>query len=163
MPDTLPMLYSPDVNLSCGNCKTIQSFSGDPPKCDVCGWTRAVQSIEPTDTPYWENLRYERSQPVIQQYELKRRDWLVVVAIFGSVLTLAICEALELPVGFCEFIAILWLLLLFLHPGFRRLLDRLIVGITKIMLKVFLFVFGVFVVLGAIYLVVRFIKWCWYH
>ncbi len=26
------------MNLSCGNCKTIQSFSGDPPKCDVCGW-----------------------------------------------------------------------------------------------------------------------------
>jgi hypothetical protein len=32
------MLHSPVVNLSCGNCKAIQSFSGDPPKCDVCGW-----------------------------------------------------------------------------------------------------------------------------
>jgi rubredoxin len=26
------------VNLSCGNCKTIRWFTGEPPKCDVCGW-----------------------------------------------------------------------------------------------------------------------------
>jgi hypothetical protein len=26
------------VNLSCGNCKTIRSFSGQPLRCDVCGW-----------------------------------------------------------------------------------------------------------------------------
>jgi hypothetical protein len=26
------------VNLSCGSCKTIRPFSGDPAKCDVCGW-----------------------------------------------------------------------------------------------------------------------------
>lgn len=26
------------MNLSCGKCKTIQYFSGNPPKCDVCGW-----------------------------------------------------------------------------------------------------------------------------
>jgi hypothetical protein len=26
------------MNLSCGNCKTIRSFSGQPLKCDVCGW-----------------------------------------------------------------------------------------------------------------------------
>ena len=34
------------MNLSCGNCKTIQNFSGDPPKCDVCGW------VYSTDTAY---------------------------------------------------------------------------------------------------------------
>ena len=27
------------MNLSCANCKAIRNFSGDPPKCDVCGWT----------------------------------------------------------------------------------------------------------------------------
>jgi hypothetical protein len=27
------------MNLSCGQCKRIQPFSGEPPKCDVCGWT----------------------------------------------------------------------------------------------------------------------------
>lgn len=26
------------TNLSCGNCKTIRPFSGQPLKCDVCGW-----------------------------------------------------------------------------------------------------------------------------
>jgi hypothetical protein len=61
MPDTLPMLHSPVVNLSCGNCKTIQSFSGDPPKCDVCGW---VCGTESTDTAYWQNLRILRYEPV---------------------------------------------------------------------------------------------------
>ena len=24
--------------LSCGNCKTVRSFSGTPPTCEVCGW-----------------------------------------------------------------------------------------------------------------------------
>jgi uncharacterized protein (DUF983 family) len=32
------------VNLSCGNCKAIRSFSGDPPKCDVCGWVSGTVS-----------------------------------------------------------------------------------------------------------------------
>jgi hypothetical protein len=32
------MLRSPVVNLSCGNCKSIRSFSGDRLQCDVCGW-----------------------------------------------------------------------------------------------------------------------------
>ena len=26
------------LNLSCGKCKAIRSFSGMPPTCDVCGW-----------------------------------------------------------------------------------------------------------------------------
>jgi hypothetical protein len=26
------------LNLSCGHCKTICSFSGQPPACDECGW-----------------------------------------------------------------------------------------------------------------------------
>jgi hypothetical protein len=26
------------MNLSCANCRAIYSFSGDPPKCDTCGW-----------------------------------------------------------------------------------------------------------------------------
>src|ERR1700722_19224721 len=27
------------MNLSCGKCRCIRPFSGDPPKCDTCGWT----------------------------------------------------------------------------------------------------------------------------
>jgi hypothetical protein len=26
------------MNLSCGNCNAIRSFSGQPPACDECGW-----------------------------------------------------------------------------------------------------------------------------
>jgi hypothetical protein len=32
------------MNLSCGKCKTIQPFSGEPPKCDVCGWVCGTES-----------------------------------------------------------------------------------------------------------------------
>jgi hypothetical protein len=32
------------MNLSCGKWKTIQPFSGDPPKCDVCGWVCRTES-----------------------------------------------------------------------------------------------------------------------
>lgn len=53
------------MNLSCENCKTIQSFSGDPPKCDVCGWVCDASTT--TDTPYWQNLRNLCRQPVGQQ------------------------------------------------------------------------------------------------
>lgn len=36
------------VNLSCGNCKAIRPFSGQPPTCDVCGWvcTPATQQTK---------------------------------------------------------------------------------------------------------------------
>jgi len=51
------------VNLSCGNCKAIRNFSGDPPKCDVCGW---VVNDESYDTPYWQDLRRKRHQQVGQ-------------------------------------------------------------------------------------------------
>jgi len=33
-----PKDYKPDLNLSCGNCKAIRVFSGEPLKCNVCGW-----------------------------------------------------------------------------------------------------------------------------
>jgi hypothetical protein len=134
------MLHSPVVNLSCGNCKATQSFSGDPPKCDVCGWTCG-------------------SEPVIQQYEFRRHDWIVVIAIVGCLFTFAICQGLGLPIDFSAFVALIWLPLLFLHSGFRRLLDRLMRGLAKVVALMI----GVGVVLGAIYFTVRFIKWCWYH
>lgn len=33
------------MNLSCGKCKTIRPFSGNPPRCDVCGWVCGTESI----------------------------------------------------------------------------------------------------------------------
>jgi hypothetical protein len=35
------------MNLSCGKCKTIRPFSGDPPKCDVCGWVLGTETPHP--------------------------------------------------------------------------------------------------------------------
>ena len=32
------------MKLPCANCKAIQSFSGDPPKCDVCDWVSTEES-----------------------------------------------------------------------------------------------------------------------
>jgi len=26
------------VHLSCGQCRKIQQFSGEPPRCEICGW-----------------------------------------------------------------------------------------------------------------------------
>jgi hypothetical protein len=34
------------MNLSCGKCRAIRPFSGNPPKCDVCGWVYAVSKEE---------------------------------------------------------------------------------------------------------------------
>jgi hypothetical protein len=33
------------LNLSCGNCKAIRSFSGTPPTCETCGWVYSTTNI----------------------------------------------------------------------------------------------------------------------
>jgi hypothetical protein len=33
------------MNLSCGNCKAIRSFSGQPPTCDECRWVYAAGAM----------------------------------------------------------------------------------------------------------------------
>jgi hypothetical protein len=38
------------VNLSCGKCNAIRSFSGNPPACDVCSWVYKPAS-EPASSP----------------------------------------------------------------------------------------------------------------
>ena len=40
------------MNLSCGNCKSIQGFSGEPLKCDACGWVSGAQSTESKNRHY---------------------------------------------------------------------------------------------------------------
>jgi hypothetical protein len=50
------------VNLSCGNCKAIRSFSGEPLKCDVCGWVSGGLA-ESTGTGAW----YPRPSPWYEQ------------------------------------------------------------------------------------------------
>ena len=43
------------MNLSCGNCKAIRSFSGNPPKCDVCGWVSGSPPSRRID--HWKNFK----------------------------------------------------------------------------------------------------------
>jgi hypothetical protein len=47
------------VNLSCANCRAIRPFSGQPPKCDVCGWV-CGGPVKSTDTSFQQNLRKQR-------------------------------------------------------------------------------------------------------
>ena len=44
-----PKDYKPDLNLSCGDCKAIRVFSGEPIKCNVCGW--ALNTPVPSRAP----------------------------------------------------------------------------------------------------------------
>lgn len=60
------------MHLSCLRCKTIQSFSGEPPKCDVCGWVCDIQRQQPANT---NRSRVRR--------ELKQLLWVVVVMAVG--------------------------------------------------------------------------------
>jgi len=39
------------MNIPCDNCKTIRLFSGEPPKCEVCGWECDASSRHKTDVP----------------------------------------------------------------------------------------------------------------
>jgi hypothetical protein len=47
------------VNLSCGNCRAIRPFSGEPPKCDVCGWMCGT-AVEATNASYRQNPKGQR-------------------------------------------------------------------------------------------------------
>ena len=39
------------MNIPCDDCKTIRPFSGQPLRCDVCGWECAASSGHKTDVP----------------------------------------------------------------------------------------------------------------
>jgi len=53
------------MNLSCWNCKAIQPFSGNPPKCDVCGWVY----VKPTSSD-----RLDKKQAVVADYNFYGND-----------------------------------------------------------------------------------------
>jgi hypothetical protein len=53
------------MNLSCGKCRCVRPFSGEPPKCDTCGWVcTPIDPNEATDTEYWQHLRKVRQGEV---------------------------------------------------------------------------------------------------
>ena len=42
------------MNIPCDNCKAIRAFSGEPLRCDVCGWECDDSSSHKTDVPHRE-------------------------------------------------------------------------------------------------------------
>lgn len=46
------------VNLSCGNCEAIRPFSGQPPKCDACGWV--YKPAKPRSDAQHPRAKYEK-------------------------------------------------------------------------------------------------------
>jgi hypothetical protein len=69
------------MNLSCGKCRAIRTFSGNPPKCDVCGWVCETESTETTNR---QNLRKQGQQPVSGDWEKrvfsKLFGWAIVIS-----------------------------------------------------------------------------------
>ncbi len=56
------------MNLSCGKCKCVRQFSGDPLKCDICGWVcEPIDPNQSTDTEYWQHLRKVRQTPLASE------------------------------------------------------------------------------------------------
>lgn len=41
------------MNLSCGQCRKIQQFSGEPLRCEVCGWSLNQPTAENSWNPYF--------------------------------------------------------------------------------------------------------------
>ena len=55
-----PMLLRPlgadinTMNFPCNNCRTIRPFSGQPPRCEVCGWELHASPPNKSDVPHRE-------------------------------------------------------------------------------------------------------------
>lgn len=83
------------MNLSCGNCKAIRSFSGEPPKCDACGWV-----CDSTDTPYWQKLRAERQQPIAPPRTLVERVLDDIKMVFVAIVKIAMFWVGVIGIGY---------------------------------------------------------------
>jgi len=55
------------MNIPCDNCKTIRAFSGEPPRCEVCGWERDASSRHKTDAPPREPASLWRGEEEVGQ------------------------------------------------------------------------------------------------
>lgn len=50
------------MNLSCGRCNAIRSFSGTPPACDMCGWVYATEAQQESGDNLDEILERKREK-----------------------------------------------------------------------------------------------------
>jgi hypothetical protein len=94
----------------------------------------------------------------------KLKDWFVIVVVAGILLTSLIATFFGLSGNFADALALLWVaVLLIFHPRTNQFVESIIGGITNTLFRVLLVVLAGGLVLGLIYLVVKFIKSFWYH
>jgi hypothetical protein len=52
------------MNIPCDDCKAIRRFSGEPLRCDVCGWECDASSGHKTDVPHREPASWRGEEKV---------------------------------------------------------------------------------------------------
>ena len=82
------------MNVPCDNCRTIRAFSGQPLRCDVCGWQCDASSRHKTDVPPPEPASLLAGERKVQ---------------LGRLLRVALCGLL--------IVVVVFLLAQFLTPG----------------------------------------------
>jgi hypothetical protein len=81
------------MNLPCDNCKTIRTFSGEPPSCLVCGWTYTNSaSLPKTDVPA---AGPPEREPVWTGEQKVVRGFLLRIALLGVVVVAATFLAVQ--------------------------------------------------------------------
>jgi hypothetical protein len=68
------------MNLSCGNCKAIRSFSGQPPACNECGWVCTSETTQNATEP--KRTTYSKS-PAQTAHEDRIRGYKIIGVAFG--------------------------------------------------------------------------------
>jgi hypothetical protein len=107
-------------------------------------------------------IRFSRVNCTADDKKLK--DWFVIVVVAGILLTSLIATFFGLSGNFADALALLWVaVLLIFHPRTNQFVESIIGGITNTLFRVLLVVLAGGLVLGLIYLVVKFIKSFWYH
>jgi hypothetical protein len=73
------------MNLSCGNCKAIRSFSGEPPTCDTCGWVAAALQKGPAPDVGDKRRSYLEAYGKLPPKSNKGAEgWLVIVLLAAA-------------------------------------------------------------------------------
>ena len=67
------------MNIPCNNCKTIRPFSGQPLRCDVCGWVCDPSSRRDTDLQPVEPVEVWAGEEAVGRGILLRVVFLAVV------------------------------------------------------------------------------------
>jgi hypothetical protein len=129
------------MNLSCGKCRVVRPFSGDPLKCDICGWVcEPIDPNQASDTEYWQHLRKVRQTPLTFDTDTAHahNPRRYQTASKTSALSVA-SKSVQRAVGGC--------------------IGGLVGGVGVILI----FGFMVVVAIGALWAFIALVKWFWYH